>query len=139
MTSQGDTNRAVIDAFFTAAGTGGDVLDFLTEDATWWVPGHWQLGGTYSKDQLGPVFEIALALMDIKPRFTINAMTAEEDRVAVDCEGDGRFADGTPYHNTYHFLFRLRDGKIAAVKEFMNTAYMSKTLTDQLARANAPA
>jgi ketosteroid isomerase-like protein len=137
MPSQSDANRAIIEAFFATAGAGGDVLDFLAEDATWWVPGHWQLGGTYRKDELGPVFEIALALMEVKPRFTIHAMTAEDDRVAVDCEGEGRFRDGTPYLNTYHFLFRLRDGRIVAVKEFMNTAYMSKTLADQLAKAAA--
>lgn len=137
MPSQSDANRAIIEAFFATASAGGDVLDFLAEDATWWVPGHWQLGGTYRKDELGPVFEIALALMEVKPRFTIHAMTAEDDRVAVDCDGEGRFRDGTPYLNTYHFLFRLRDGRIVAVKEFMNTAYMSKVLADQLARAAA--
>lgn len=136
MTAQSDPNKAVIERFFAAAGAGEDVLDFLADDATWWVPGHWQLGGMYRKDELGAVFAIALDLMDVKPRFTIHAITAEDDRVAVDCEGEGRFRDGTPYHNTYHFLFTLRDGRIVSVKEYMNTAYMSRTLADQLAKAS---
>jgi len=135
MTRQIDVNKAVIARFFATAGDGGDVLPFLADDATWWVPGHWALGGTYRKDELGPVFDQVLSLMEEAPRFTIHAITAEDDRVAVDCEGEGRFRDGTPYRNTYHFLFRLRDGAIVAVKEFLNTAYMSQTLADQLARA----
>ena len=134
MTRQIDVNKAVIARFFATAGDGGDILPFLADDATWWVPGHWELGGTYRKDQLGPVFDRVLALMEVKPRFTIHAVTAEEDRVAVDCEGEGRFRDGTPYRNSYHFLFRLRDGRIVSAREFLDTAYMSRTLADQVAR-----
>jgi ketosteroid isomerase-like protein len=140
MMSRGsDANKAVIEALFATTNEGGDILPFLADDATWWVPGHWALGGTYRKDELGPIFDKVFALMDIRPHFTINAITAEDDRVGVDCDGKGRFKDGTLYHNTYHFLFRLSDGKVVSGKEFMNTAYMSQTLADQLSGAGHPA
>ena len=135
MPAESDANRAVVSAFFETAEKGGDVLSFLDCDASWWVPGHWELGGTYRKEELAPLFDRVFALMDGPLRFTIHAMTAEENRVAVDCEGHGRFKDGMPYDNSYHFLFTLRDGKIIAAKEFLNTAYMSKILTLQLAKA----
>jgi uncharacterized protein len=137
MSAQSDANRATIMAFFAANDRGEDALPFLADDATWWVPGHWALGGTYRKDELGKVFERVFALMDVKPRFVVHAVTAEEDRVAVDCAGSGRFADGEPFEQTYHFLFRLRDGKIVEAKEFMNTAYVDKVLGTRLAAAAA--
>lgn len=135
MSTQSDANRATIQAFVAANNRGEDILPFLADDATWWVPGHWMFGGTYRKQELATVFEKVSAVMDVKPRFTVHAMTAEEDRVAVDCAGSGRFADGEPFEQSYHFLFRLRDGKIVEGKEFMNTAYISKVLGARLAAA----
>lgn len=135
MTSETERNKAIIKEFFAASEAGEDVLDYLVDDAEWWVPGHWRLGGTYNKEEVGTVFDKVFALMDGTPRFTFNAMTAEEDRVAVDCEGEGRFKDGEVYRNTYHFLFVLRDGKITKVKEFLNTALMSSLLEPRFAAA----
>ena len=54
MTTPLATNKQVITDYFneqTAAGL-GSALPYLSDDATWWVPGQWELSGTYSKAQL---------------------------------------------------------------------------------------
>jgi len=124
-------NKQIILDFFHLSETGGDVLPMLADDLTWWVPGDWALGGTYRKDELGPIFERVFALLDGRPQFTIHNVTAEDDRVAVDASSKGRFKDGGPFGNTYHFFFRLRDGLIVEAKEYLDTAYMVRLLEER--------
>jgi pyruvate dehydrogenase E2 component (dihydrolipoamide acetyltransferase) len=125
-------NRQTVLDFFSAAQQGHDIMALLTEDIIWWVPDHWALGGTYTRPQILPMLSAAFDLFAQPLRFTINHLTAEGDRVAVDCDGAALFRDGTPFNNSYHFLFRLHHGKIAEIKEFMNTAYVSKAFAGRL-------
>ncbi|MFA5494725.1 MAG: nuclear transport factor 2 family protein [Porticoccaceae bacterium] len=46
------------------------------------------------------------------------AMTAENDRVAVEADSHGEMLDGTVYENAYHFLFTFRGDKIVEVREY---------------------
>ena len=135
MAGETERNRAIVLSFFTTANNGGDVLDLLSDDAEWWVPEHWRFGGTHSKTDVRAIFEQVFTVFRDPPRFTINAVTAEDDRVAVDCVSEGCFTDGEPFRNSYHFLFRVRDGKIALVKEFLNTVYMERMLETRLPNA----
>jgi ketosteroid isomerase-like protein len=59
---------------------------------------------------------------------TFKGITAEGDRVAVEVEADGTTASGKNYHNSYHFLFQLRDGEIVAVREYMDTLHLFDVL-----------
>ncbi len=52
---------------------------------------------------------------------TFGAITAEEDRVALEAEIRGKLPDGRLYTNTYHYLMFFRDGKILRVKEYLDT------------------
>ena len=49
--------------------------------------------------------------------------TIDGDKIAVEAESYMKLKNGKEYRNQYHFLFEFRDGKIARVKEFMDTAY----------------
>ena len=55
-------------------------------------------------------------------------MTAEDDRVAVEAESKAKLVNGTLYHNRYHFLFVVRDGRIHAVKEYLDTLHVMNAL-----------
>jgi hypothetical protein len=48
-------------------------------------------------------------------------MTAEGERVAIEAEGLGTHASGKVYHQRYHFLLVIRDGKIKQLKEYFDT------------------
>jgi ketosteroid isomerase-like protein len=60
---------------------------------------------------------------------TIHSMTAEDDRVSVESETYGVItATGKVYNNTYHYLFTIRDGKVASVHEYMDTEHIQDVL-----------
>ena len=56
-------------------------------------------------------------------KFTIHSMTAEDDRVAIEAESYGEHASGKTYNNHYHFLMRLRDGKIVRFTGVLTEQY----------------
>ena len=55
-------------------------------------------------------------------------MTAEEERVAVEINREAVHAAGGTYNNQYHFLLRIKDGKILELKEYMDTQLAAKIL-----------
>ena len=55
-------------------------------------------------------------------------MTAEGERVALEAESHGTHKSGKKYNNHYHFLFRIRDGKIAEIREYADTAHARDVL-----------
>lgn len=56
------------------------------------------------------------------PRFELQHLTAEEDRVSVVAKGHSVIEDGTPegtrYDNTYHWLMVAADGRLVRADEF---------------------
>jgi ketosteroid isomerase-like protein len=48
-------------------------------------------------------------------------LTAEDDRVSLTMIGNIPFKSGKVYNSHYHNLFFLRDGKVSAVKEYLDT------------------
>jgi len=90
----------------------------LTDDAAWWLPG----AGVVDRKTFFGIVERANALFVEPPAMTINAVTAEDDRVAVEARAYAHLKNGGVYDNTYHFLFRLRDGRICEAREHNNSA-----------------
>ncbi len=50
--------------------------------------------------------------------FCVEAMTAEDDRVAVEISSRGTDSDGQPYGNRYHNLFIVKHSKIESFCEY---------------------
>lgn len=123
MSTQLAANKQVIADYFheqTVAGL-GSALRYLSDDATWWVPGQWELSGSYTKAQLA-------AAIDQLPYdgfldFEIGAMTAEDDRIAAEIRVLGKLKDGRRFDFWIHFLFTVGDGKITSVKEYVDSQY----------------
>jgi ketosteroid isomerase-like protein len=106
-----------------SSGAVAETMAMMSEDATWWVAGTMPISGTYTKPQfeklLGGVVEACKGPIRIAPR----AWTAEGERVAVEAESFADTRNGRHYNNLYHFLFTVRDGKIASVKEYLDTMH----------------
>ncbi|MBC2667682.1 nuclear transport factor 2 family protein [Novosphingobium piscinae] len=60
--------------------------------------------------------------------FTIDAITAEADRVVIEARSTATLRGGAAYANTYVFVLRLRDGRIASVREHFNPAIVLELL-----------
>jgi hypothetical protein len=122
------TNRQIVhDLFarFTASDIDG-VMDLLAADATWRVPGKPELNraaGDYDKDRLRKLFERMLSQLVSGLKMTVLGTVAEGDRVAAEVESSGDLRNGRQYRQQYHFLIEFRDGKIANVREYLDTQH----------------
>lgn len=120
-----EDNKNVVQTFFES-GNRGDVetaLGLLADDVTWTNIGSTRFSGAYSGKQvvidalIGPLF----GELEAGIHGTIDNLVAEGDFVVAQVRGQARKKDGTPYNNTYCHVFRLRDGKIVSVNEYMDT------------------
>ena len=110
-------------ARFTASDIDG-VLALMADDVTWRIPGKPELtpaAGVYDKDRLRRLFQRMLAQLNHGLKMTVTGLLAEEDRVAVEVESSGDLRNGRQYRQQYHFLITFRDGKIASVREYLDT------------------
>lgn len=117
-----EENSRVALRFLRSLETGPE-FDLLAPDARWWIQGH----GFLSLDEFRTLVERTAGAKS-PSHMTIRHVTAQEDRVAIECDGAGRLHDGRAYENTYHFLFFVREGRIAEVHEHFDTAYARDVL-----------
>jgi len=50
-------------------------------------------------------------------------LIAEGDKVAAEVQSSGDLQNGRQYRQQYHFVLEFRDGKIAAVREYLDTQH----------------
>ncbi len=117
-------NKKVVEQYFQVQSSGDLLkgLDLLAEDAVWTVPGHWEMAGSFTKAQMRETMK-GLVQFEGGLNFTIHSVTAEDDRVAVMTEVDATLRDGRHYHNDIFFLFTVRNGKIQAVTEALDSCH----------------
>jgi len=110
--------------FFDAV-TAGELPDsLLTDDMTGWIT----TGGTMPKASYQGLIRI-LAQMCADPiRFTVDSITAEEDRAVAEVRSRATLINGEPYEQTYIYVFRIRDGRIASVAEHYNALISEEKL-----------
>lgn len=120
-----ENKQVVLD--FYAAGARGDMdacFALLADDVTWTNIGNTKFSGTYigkqaiAEDLLGPLFGQLKAGISTQ----IEQLIAEGDIVVAQTSGTAETIDGTPYNNSYCQVITVRNGRIDAVKEYMDTA-----------------
>jgi len=125
-------SRALVLEYFERLGAGDPNLsEMFADDVVWWIPPGSKLGGTLrGKPAVLELMAKAFALFapDPPPKTVIERMVAEDDCVCVQFQIRARTAAGREYHNYYHLAFELRDGRIARVKEYVDTAYANERL-----------
>jgi uncharacterized protein len=105
--------------------------ELLTDDVTWWVPPSSPLGGLREgKAAVLALMASGVGLYDasVPFRIEVEAMVADEEWVAVQMVMTARTARGADYRNHYHWAFRVRGGRICAVKEYVDTLYAQRML-----------
>ena len=106
----------------------------LAEDCVAIAKGFAHVSGRRERDEMIATAAGFKAIAPAGFRPIIHSVTAEEDRVAVEWEGQAVLADGTPYHNQYLMLFFLRDGLIREVHEYFCTKLADEVMWPQVAR-----
>lgn len=101
-----------------------DLLDAMSEDATWWILGQPRLfpaAGFKSKADMGRIWSGLFRQMKGGLAMNVTGMVAEGDQVAAEIRSHAELNDGRLYENQYHMLFTLRQGRIVEVKEYADT------------------
>jgi uncharacterized protein len=111
---------------FTASDLDG-ALATMTDDATWWIigkPERIPSSGMHDKASIARVFRSMLARMPSGLAMRVKNAVAEGDQVALEVESHGDLANSRLYRQSYHFLMVFCDGKIAAVREYLDTQHV---------------
>jgi len=118
-----------------ARGDADAIADTYADDGTLHTMGNTLISGVYTKSQIRQFAGSVLEAFPAGLHYTVHAVTAEGNRVAVEATGRGRHVSGADYVNQYHFLFTWRDGKLLELKEYMDT----ETVTEVLCGGKRPA
>lgn len=129
-------NKDVVRRYFDAVDRGDmeTVQALLDEEVSFWVPPSLPDGGEFrGKREVLALFAESFALYDAAAglKVAISHLTAEEDRVAAELTIRGRCGSssgGAAYENHYHFLFRIRDGRVVEIREHLDSLYAYRTL-----------
>ena len=128
-----EENKKLVLGFFEdmSAGNAEAFLGAMADNATWWVAGNpkdFPLAGTKTKAEftklLGGIGEVMPKGLKITPK----GVTAEGNRVAVEAESYGEHASGKIYNNLYHFMVECENGKVTAVREYLDTMHANDVL-----------
>ena len=118
-------NYEIARAYFDAVSKGELPDSLLTPDMTAWTT----LGGNTDKASYQGMVKMLGAMCSRSPEFAIKSITAEDDRVVVEADSEATLINGEDYRNTYIFVFRVRDGRIASVAEHFNALIVKEKLT----------
>ena len=123
-------NKAMALDFIRASGAhdAPALAEMMTEDLVYWVQGKPHLfpyAGTRGKAEMCAYFATPSIFKDGLAQ-RIGAVTAEDDRVAVEVEVEGVAPNGKLYNHTFHYLFHFRDGKICKVREYVDTYHAAE-------------
>lgn len=118
---------------FTASDIAG-ALDLMTDDATWWIagkPDQLPAAGLYNKEQIARLLYNMVSELPNGLKMTVKSLVAEGEKVAMEAESYGELRNGRVYNQEYHFLITIRDGRIKAVREYLDTQHVYATWFQQ--------
>lgn len=104
----------------------------MADDFRWTVTGTTKWSKTYSGKQavLGEMFAVLTSRMEGPMRTIPDRIIAEGDYVVVEAHGDNITKSGKAYNNRYCFVFRVADGKLKEVTEYLDTELVTAALSD---------
>jgi uncharacterized protein len=123
-------NHQLVRDFFAALSTGSLSSQSFTDDMTAWTT----TSGKSPKEKYLAGVKMLQSLFPAGLPYTIDALTAEDDRVAAEVQARGTLVNGELFHNVYVFIFRIRD-RIASVAEHFNPQVVREKIVPLLQAA----
>jgi uncharacterized protein len=121
-------SRTVIERYVAAVAARDmdTVRGLFAEDATWWLGGELPLSGTWrGRDAILGDFLGSIPRL-YRPEtisLEITSMVVDGDVVALEWTSRALTVAGEDYENQCAGVFTVRDGRIVAVREYMDTQY----------------
>lgn len=98
------------------------LFDLIHDEGSWsvpYLPDRFQFGGFRDKQGVSDLLTQFLGGFD-SFSFTVTAITAEDDRVAVEAKSEGVGPNGAQYENIYNMIFFIKDHKLHTVREYFD-------------------
>jgi len=113
-----------------AQGNSRPLVESMADDFCWTVTGSTRWSKTYEGKQavIGELFGTLRSRMADRIRTRAERFIAEDDLVVIEARGNNTTRSGKPYNNTYCFVFRLANGKLQEVTEYMDTMLVATAL-----------
>lgn len=115
---------AIVEGFFAAVAAGELPDHLLTPDMTGWITTQ----GTVDREAYRGMIRLLARMTDGPLAFTVDSVTAQEDRIVAEARSTGRLVNGEDYAQTYVYVFRVRDGRIVSVAEHYNALVAQQKL-----------
>lgn len=100
-----------------------EAFALTSDDFHWKTWGTLPFSGYNDKATVRNLVDGLVAVFPTKPNWEVESMIAEADTVAVQCHTYADTIHGFPYRNHYHLAVTIRHGKIAEIKEYMDTMH----------------
>lgn len=133
-TSATSTTQQIVLRYFTALAEGDQetIADCWAEDGSVWYGGDLPISGTWQgRDQvIGGFLATAFAHLDPEKEIGVKVTNifGEGDQVLVEWDSWATGKTGRPYHENNIGVFVIRDGRIAAMREYADTQHWERAL-----------
>jgi uncharacterized protein len=125
-------NKLLLEQIFAemAKGNSRPLVENMADDFSWTVSGTTRWSRTYAGKQvvLNDLFPPLRARMADRIKTIAHRFIAGDDMVVVEARGSNTTKSGKPYNNSYCFVFRVVDGKLKEVTEYMDTFLVNAVL-----------
>ncbi|MGI9294926.1 MAG: nuclear transport factor 2 family protein [Pseudomonadales bacterium] len=130
-------NKKVVQAFIESMSTGNATLadSCLSPDAFTVAKGYGKFAGVRQRDTMVGTIDAFNALVPGGLQLEVKSLTAADDTVVAELEGNATTCEGTPYRNQYCMVFMLADGKIKQVNEYFCNVHADEVLWPLIEKA----
>ena len=103
----------------------------MTDDVTWWIPGMLPPSGLKrGKEEIVGFLRWAAKTFPPGFRTEVRGAYADGDTVVVELVNRSTAANGRSYENEYCFVFAFENGRIRAVREYVDTQKAAALIGD---------
>ncbi|MGB8391450.1 nuclear transport factor 2 family protein [Mycobacterium sp.] len=124
------TNKELALAWFQAlvSGDAQTVASGIADDFRYFLTGTMPASGWWDKQGFFDSAKMFAGVLAGPITMRIGDVTAEDDRVWIEAESEAPLSSGGTYLNTYVMALKVRDGKIAEMKEFSDTLHVFEAI-----------
>ena len=130
------TNKQIMQDIFSELAKGNSKLfvETMADDFRWILAGTVKWTQTFEGKNavLTELFGMLGSVLTGPIITTAQRFIADGDYVAVEARGKSTTKTGNPYNNRYCFVFRLADGKLKEVTEYMDTELATAAMGDSV-------
>jgi len=125
-------NKQLLQHIFGELSNGNSepLITSMADDFRWTVTGTTKWSKTYEGKQavLTELFGALGTRIEGRIKTTASRFIAEGEFVVVEAKGNNRTKSGVPYNNNYCFVFRVMNGRLKELTEYMDTELVKNVL-----------